>query len=246
MPGSVNKNSTPGEQRLHVFLASCGAGSRRSCEKMIEEGRVRVDGLVVNTQGMLICGQEVRLDNRVMRPVQKKVYIALNKPAGYVCTLSDEKGRATASQLIKNASDSRLFHVGRLDLNSTGLIFFTNDGQFSQVIQDPASCVEKEYIVETKQQVSKEQMIALKKGVRLQGEICRIRSYKICGRSKVKLVLSEGKNREIRRMFAHLHLTIKRLHRIRIGKTRLGTLPSGGFRYLTMKEAGFFLNLLTK
>lgn len=227
--------------RLQVFLAHAGLCSRRGAEEMISLGRVRVNGKLVKERGFRVGpSDQVIVDNKPVKMVQKKIYVALNKPAGYVCSSDDPEGRALAVDLIHSYRDMRLFSVGRLDFLSAGLIFFTNDGNFSNTVSHPRSGVEKEYEVEARKEIPDEFLQEFVKGIYAGGERYRIVSWRRIDPRKVALVLKEGKNREIRNAFAARKITIKNLVRIRIGCVKLGTLASGAYRALGGHEVSWF------
>ncbi len=228
--------------RLQVFMARSGIASRRRCEALISEGYVKVNGSVVTQMGLRVSTNDtVTYKGQVLRLVKTKLYLALNKPSLYLCSNSDPQGRSLAIDLIKNDFQDRLYNVGRLDYLSTGLIFFTNDGDFTKTVAHPSSGIEKEYIVETKQAIDEQILLDFMKGVTIEGEKYKLHSYKYKTKFKVKLILLEGKNREIRRFFQSRNLKIRKLHRVRIGIVQLENIPSGSYRYLTEKEVAWFL-----
>ncbi|MFW5769585.1 MAG: pseudouridine synthase, partial [Spirochaetota bacterium] len=160
---------------------------------------------------------------------------------GYVCSSSDPFGRPLAVDLVKDAFPIlRLYNVGRLDMESTGLIFFTNDGDFAERVMHPSSGFEKEYIVTTDRPIPKKLLDSFRSGVTIDGVSYRIEEYKLHGPNTVGLVLIEGKNREIRRLFEAFSYTVEELVRIRIGIAALDRLKTGEFRHLTRKEREFF------
>jgi 23S rRNA pseudouridine2605 synthase len=229
--------------RLQVFLAHAGLCSRRGAEEMIALGRVRVNGKLVKERGYRVKPEDnIQVDGKSVKPVQKKIYVALNKPIGYVCSNDDPEGRALAKDLIHSYHDIRLFSVGRLDYLSAGLIFFTNDGAFSNQVSHPRAGVEKEYEVEAKKEISDEFLKEFMTGIYAAGERYRISSYRRIGPRKVSLVLKEGKNREIRNAFAARKLTIKSLVRTRIGCVKLGTMAPGTWRALQAHEIQWFVD----
>ena len=231
--GSNNKQ----EVRLQVYLAHAGVASRRACEKIIAEGRVSVNGTLVTDMGSKVrAGDTVLLDGKPVHPETRKRYVLLNKPAGFVCTLSDEKGRPTAADLLKEAYSERLYNIGRLDMFSSGAILFTNDGDFAAKIEHPSAQIEKEYVIETTQDFTPELLTRFERGIRVDGIFYKCRSAAAINRRKLRIVLVEGKNREIRRVLDSFNCTIKRLVRVRIGNLELGTLKAGEFRDLTAKE----------
>ncbi|MCQ2604507.1 MAG: 2-amino-4-hydroxy-6-hydroxymethyldihydropteridine diphosphokinase [Spirochaetia bacterium] len=230
--------------RLQVYMARCGVGSRRACDSLIQHGMVRVNGRLVTEMGVKVFpGDVVEYRGRKIYPDKKKVYIAFNKPVKVLCTSDDPEGRTLALDFFKDAFPYRLHNVGRLDYMSSGLIFYTNDGDFTKAVSHPSAETEKEYIVETSKPVPEELMMQFCKGFVIEGEKYRIKSYQMRSPVKIHIVLTEGKNREIRRFFQFHSFKIKKLHRIRIGKVRLDSaLPPGGFRELTPKEVACFIH----
>ena len=235
------------EMRLQVYLAHAGVASRRACEKIIAEGRVSVNGMLVTDMGSKVrTGDTVLLDGKPVHPEARKCYVLLNKPAGFVCTLSDEKGRPTAADLLKETYSERLYNIGRLDMFSSGAILFTNDGDFAAKIEHPSAQIEKEYVIETTQDFPPELLTRFERGIRVDGIFYKCRSAAAVNRRKLRIVLVEGKNREIRRVLDSFNCTIKRLVRVRIGNLELGTLKAGEFRDLTAKERQALLDLATE
>ena len=240
-----NENSDKQEMRLQVYLAHAGVASRRACEKIIAEGRVSVNGTLVTDMGSKVrTGDTVLLDGKPVHPEARKCYVLLNKPAGFVCTLSDEKGRPTAADLLKETYSERLYNIGRLDMFSSGAILFTNDGDFAAKIEHPSAQIEKEYVIETTQDFPPELLTRFERGIRVDGIFYKCRSAAAVNRRKLRIVLVEGKNREIRRVLDSFNCTIKRLVRVRIGTLELGTLKAGEFRDLTAKERQAMLDLI--
>lgn len=239
-----NGQSGKQEMRLQVYLAHAGVASRRACEKIIAEGRVSVNGTLVTDMGSKVrAGDTVLLDGKPVHPEARKCYVLLNKPAGFVCTLSDEKGRPTAADLLKETYSERLYNIGRLDMFSSGAILFTNDGDFAAKIEHPSAQIEKEYVIETTQDFPPELLTRFERGIRVDGIFYKCRSAAAINRRKLRIVLVEGKNREIRRVLDSFNCTIKRLVRVRIGNLELGTLKAGEFRDLTAKERQALLDL---
>lgn len=222
--------------RLQVYLAKAGIGSRRKCEEFISEGRVTVDGKIVFQQGTKIIDQKVSFDGRAVYPTKKMVYIALNKPVRYLCTASDPEGRATAVELVRKAWPGRIYNVGRLDYMSSGLIFFSNDGDFTKKITHPSSGILKTYTVETREDIPVEMLAEWKRGVLIEGEKYKIEEFDIKTNKRVSLTLREGKNREIRNLFNSKRFKIKKLHRTRIGNISIQGLRTGEYRFLTDTE----------
>ena len=230
------------KMRLQVFLAHSGIASRRKCEEYITDGLVKVNGQIVTELGFKVDAEDAVVFRRKrVHLVRNLVYIALNKPAQFLSTTSDPEGRPLALDLIKPAFDMRLYPVGRLDYLSTGLIFFTNDGDFAQAVSHPRSGVEKEYIVDTKKEVTEEFLQEYQKGIIVEGERYRLKSYTLRSPHSVSVILEEGKNREIRNVFSSRGLYPKRIHRIRIGQISVKGLDSGKFRRLTSREVQSFM-----
>lgn len=220
--------------RLQSYLAKCGVGSRRGCEELITQGRVMVNNRKVTELGTKVNEDDiVYVDDMIAEPEERNYYYALNKPRGYVCTNYDPNETAYARDLIDVPEKSLLFNVGRLDKDSQGLILFTNDGDFANLIMHPSSETEKEYIVRTDLEILKKDMDDAYRGLI---RPYRIKSYRILGKRDASVVLTEGKNREIRNMFEAMGYEVKRLTRIRIGHIELGELGLGKYRKLTKSE----------
>jgi len=223
--------------RLQLKLARAGISSRRQCERIITEGRVSVNGKIVRKLGLKVTPDDiVRLDGQLVRNSEKKIYIALHKPSGYLCSDFDPENRPLARDLIDIAVKKRIFHVGRLDYMSSGLIFFTNDGEFASTLMHPSGRVEKEYIVIAKSDIPAELMERFGRGITIDRvRYNAVRAKKIGSRA-ARITLVEGKNRELRRVFSHSSLGIRSLHRIRIGPVRVNGIASGHFRHLKVNE----------
>lgn len=241
-------SSQPSEPlRLQVFLAHSGIASRRASEQIILDGRVSVNGQTVTELGTKVSAKdEICVDGKKISLESKKRYVILNKPAGFVCSLSDEKGRAVAADLLKEKYRERLYNVGRLDMYSKGMILFTNDGDFAAKLSHPSSQIEKEYIVETSQDVSEETARLLEHGVRVDNVFYKCKSCQVLKARKIKIILIEGKNREIRRMLESQNIGTKSLVRVRIGCVNLDDLKPGDSRDLTAAEIKGLLNLCSE
>lgn len=230
--------------RLQVFLAHCGVASRRACEKIITDGRVSVNGQIVTELGTKVGGKDkVCLDGKQVFLEEKKLYVLLNKPAGFVCSSSDEKGRAVAADLLKDSYKERLYNVGRLDMYSKGMILFTNDGDFAAKLSHPSSQIEKEYIVETSQNIPDDLPAKLEKGLRVEGVFYKALHVEKLKERKLKIILIEGKNREIRKMLEGQSIGTHSLARVRIGNINLDDLRPGDHRELTPNEVKGLLDL---
>lgn len=230
--------------RLQVYLAHCGVASRRACEKLIAKGSVSVNGSVITQAGTKVfSGDDVCVDGKKVLIEEKKRYILLNKPSGYVCSLSDEKGRPVAADLLKTAYSERLYNIGRLDMFSQGLILFTNDGEFARILSHPSAELEKEYIVDTSLNLPRGLAERFEKGVRVDGVFYKCRRAEEINARRMKIVLIEGKNREIRNVFQSEGAAIKRLTRVRIGNITIDNMKSGSFRELSNAEVQGLLSL---
>jgi 23S rRNA pseudouridine2605 synthase len=222
--------------RLNRFLAASGLGSRRACEALIREGKISINGHFIRDLATVVNpGDEVRVAGKPpLRPVVP-VYILLLKPKGVVCTRSDERGRRTIFDLAP-AHFGRLFHVGRLDKESEGLILLTNDGALSHRLTHPAHEVEKEYEVLLDRPFEAQQIPKLLRGFVIEGGHARIERVQIVAPSMVKVILRQGIKRQIRLMFLKLGYEVKRLIRTRIGDLKIGALQPGEWRALGERE----------
>lgn len=228
------------KERLQKILSARGVASRRRAEEMIAEGLVRVNGQVAKLGDTADADiDQITVDGRPLPSPQKHVYIMLHKPKGYVTTLSDEKGRPDAAQLVASCG-VRVYPVGRLDMDSEGLLLFTNDGEFANRLMHPKHEVNKTYEV-TVDGYSDEALERLKQPIELDGY--RIQAPEVTllktlaqGQGKLQVVIHEGRNRQVRRMCAAAGMQVKRLVRTKEGSVCLGSLPSGKWRYLTQEE----------
>ena len=222
--------------RLQVYLSHAGVASRRAAKEIIVQGRVSVNGTTITAQGAKVSETDaVLLDGKLLHLESRLLYYALNKPPGYICSSSDPQGRPLALSLL-NESKERLYSVGRLDFLSSGLIFFTNDGNFASRLGHPAFGLEKEYVVEATGVIHDKVVDAFNSGITIEGESYKAKSAEKTGRKSLRIILVEGKNREIRRVFSHFHLHPVLLKRVRIGNVLLGDLQEGKSRPLTDKE----------
>ncbi len=223
--------------RLQVYLSHAGVASRRNAEQIILEGRVTVNGSVVTGMGSRVQEDDiVCVDGARIQKETYKRYVLLNKPSGYVCSLADEKGRPIAADILKNNYAERLYNIGRLDMYSAGALLFTNDGQFASIVGHPSAEIEKEYIVEASLPFRDEVVEAFSKGIRVDNVFYKCREAERLSSRRMRIVLIEGKNREIRKVFEHFGIRIKNLIRVRIGPVSLGDIKYGEFRDLTADE----------
>ncbi len=233
--------------RLQKYLAQCGVASRRKSETLIEEGKVTVNNEIVDTLGAKINTEIdiVKVNNKVVRPEEQKVYIMLNKPEGYISTVKDEKERKKVIDLID--VKERIFPIGRLDYNTSGLLLLTNDGEIYNSIMHPSREIVKTYIAKVKGIFTEEEMKNFQIGVDIGDYITapsKIRILKVYkNESLVEIKIHEGKNRQVRRMCEKFNHKVIELQRISLGEIKLGTLPKGEWRYLNEKELDYLFKL---
>jgi 23S rRNA pseudouridine2605 synthase len=233
--------------RLHKLLARSGVASRRKCEELMLAGEVTVDGEVVTRLGTKIdpTSAVIRVSGQRLPPVSPNVYLVLNKPTGVVSTMSDPEGRRTLSDLVADRPE-RLFHVGRLDTDTAGLILLTNDGEFAQRMAHPSYEVDKTYVAEVDGDVTKATLQRLLDGVQLDDGPVTVSRAKVVtrgdGKSIVELVIHEGRNRIVRRLLDHVGHPVRRLTRTALGPVQLGALKTGELRDLTLDELGVLLD----
>jgi 23S rRNA pseudouridine2605 synthase len=225
--------------RLQKYLADAGVASRRASEQIIVAGRVQVNGKTVDELGARVGpGDEVLVDGKPVR-AKRKIYLALHKPRGLVCSRKDELGRPTIYELLPNEW-GHLNSVGRLDFNSEGLLFLTNDGEFSLRLTHPRYGVRKKYVATVEGKVDGGMLKLFTGGIWYQGEKLKTERARLISAGKaqsvVELELAEGKYREVRRLFESQQRTVKRLVRVQIGKIKLGQLRVGRWRTLTEPE----------
>lgn len=228
-------------ERLQKLLSSAGVCSRRMAEEYITAGRVRVNGAVAKLGDKADPERDqVTVDGKTLSRRGKTVWLMLNKPRGYVTTLSDEKGRRTVEELVRDCG-CRVWPVGRLDLDSEGLLLFTNDGEGTNRLLHPSHEVEKEYRVVVEGDIRKA-LPTLNGIMELDGEVlapAQVRPIRsVGGGGELSVIIHQGKNRQVRRMCAQVGLEVKRLKRVREGDLLLGGLPVGRWRWLTGEEVG--------
>jgi len=223
--------------RLNKYLAQQGVASRRESDRLIAEGLISVNGEIIKEMGVKVDPEKdkVTVNKKVVERQQKLVYIALNKPAGYVTSV---KPTQLEPKVVLDLVDlnERIFPVGRLDKDTTGLLILTNDGTLTYKLTHPSSECEKEYEVTVDGEIRKGQMDKLRAGVKLWGEKTKETQVKKVGADRMRIVLKEGKNRQIRRICQKVGLPVVTLKRIRIKELLLGDLPEGKWRLLTQKE----------
>jgi 23S rRNA pseudouridine2605 synthase len=233
--------------RLQKLLAQSGVASRRKCEELMLAGEVEVDGEIVTRLGTKVdpTTAAIRVSGKRLPPVSAHVYLVLNKPRGVVSTMSDPEGRRSLSDFVADRPE-RLFHVGRLDTDTDGLILLTNDGDFAQRLAHPSYEVEKTYVAEVSGRVDRTTVRTLLAGVTLEDGPVEVRRARVVSstadRGIVELVIHEGRNRIVRRLLDQVGHPVQRLTRTTIGPVRIGTLRTGTLRELTADEVGSLLD----
>ncbi len=236
------------EQRLQKILAQAGIASRRKAELYILEGRVTVNGRVVNQLGAKAdpLRDHIKVDGKLVRPVRNLVYVALNKPRGCVTTVSDPQGRKTVMEFLRGIPE-RVYPVGRLDYHTEGLLLLTNDGDFAARVMSPASHLEKTYLVKVNRRLTPEQEQQFRDGLPLFGRRtapARLRLVATGPSPWYEVRLIEGRQNQIRLMFLHLGRLVEKLRRTHIGFLSLGDLRPGHWRPLSAAELARFRRLL--
>lgn len=222
------------KNRLSKILASAGVASRRACEELIFQGRVTVNGeKVLVPQTMVGPGDTLLVDGEPVKPVaQTKKYYILNKPAGYVCTSLKTQGTKIVLDLFPE-EEVRLFTVGRLDKDTEGLLIVTNDGHFANKVMHPSSNIDKEYLVKVEAEITADHLAAISNGTQVEGVFVKPLRVQKVRKGTLKIVISEGKKREVRLLLKAAGLRVLELTRIRIGGLHLGPLPLGSWRPMT-------------
>ncbi|QZY30587.1 pseudouridine synthase [Nocardioides coralli] len=235
--------------RLQKLLAQSGVASRRKCEELMLDGQVEVDGEVVTRLGTKVDPRTavIRVAGRRLPPVSPHVYLVLNKPRGVVSTMSDPEGRRHLGDLVADRPE-RLFHVGRLDTDTSGLLLLTNDGDFSHRMAHPSFEVDKTYVAEVAGTPTRATLRRLQEGVTLEDGPVAVSRVSVVsqgpGKAIVELVIHEGRNRIVRRLLDHVGHPVRRLTRTAFGPVSLGQLRTGELRDLTREELGDLLDLV--
>lgn len=232
------------EVRLQKFMADCGIASRRKCEEIILSGKVKVNGIKVTELGVKVSNDdEVIVEGKVIKPITKNYYIAMNKPVGYVTTVSDEFGRPTIMDLIVDEVHSRVYPVGRLDFDTEGLLLLTNDGDLTFKLTHPKHNIFKTYVAVLKDVPQPRDIERLKKGVIVDGRKTAPAKLDWLKDNVVEISISEGRNRQIRKMFEAVGHEVVNLQRIAIGNIKLGNIPLGRWRHLTPAEIKYLKSI---
>lgn len=230
---NINQKKEKEEVRLNKYISDTGFCSRREADKLIEGKRVKIDGVVASMGTKVLKGQKVTIDNKPLKLEEELVYIALNKPRGITCT-TEKKIKGNIVDFIGH--EKRIFPIGRLDKDSEGLIFLTNDGDIVNKILRAGNNHEKEYIVTVNKDINDKFIKGMSSGVPILGTITNRCYVEKLGKNKFKIILTQGLNRQIRRMCAHFGYEVLKLERIRIMNVSLDSLKTGSWRYLTSKE----------
>lgn len=235
------------EERLQKYMSNCGVASRRKCEEIILAGKVKVNGVLVNEVGVKVnpLKDTVEYEGKIISKEENKVYIMLNKPEGYISSVKDEKGRDTILDIVK--VKERIYPIGRLDYDSSGLLLLTNDGEIYNKIIHPRVEIIKKYIAVVKGEVTEKDIKKFEIGIDIGGYITAPAELKIISIDKdvstIEIGIHEGKNRQIRKMCAALNHEVLSLKRIAIGDIKLGYLKRGEYRNLNNDEINYINTL---
>ena len=231
--------------RINKYLAQCGVASRRECDRLIAEGKVTVNGRPAGLGDDVNDGDNIKVEGRPVS-VKKNEYYLLHKPKGYLCTVSDDKGRKTVIDILGDVV-GRVYPVGRLDYDSEGLLILTTDGELAQHLTHPSNEVPKTYLVKVEGRLTEADLNPIRSGIEIDGYVtkkCRAHIVETNkDYTKVELVLREGKNREIRKMFAAIGREVTLLKRTKVGELTLRGLDRGAFRKLTPAEVEYLKSI---
>lgn len=231
--------------RINKYLAQCGVASRRECDRLIAEGKVTVNGRPAGLGDDVNDGDNIKVEGRPVS-VKKNEYYLLHKPKGYLCTVSDDKGRKTVMDILGDGI-GRVYPVGRLDYDSEGLLILTTDGELAQHLTHPSNEVPKTYLVKVEGRLTEADLNPIRSGIEIDGYVtkkCRTHIVETNkDYTKVELVLREGKNREIRKMFAAIGREVTLLKRTKVGELTLRGLDRGAFRKLTPAEVEYLKSI---
>lgn len=232
--------------RINKYIAQAGVASRRKADELIANGNVKVNGLILKEPGYdVVSGDVVEVNGRRIEAEEKKVYILLNKPVGYITSVSDDRDRLTVMDLVQDV-DARIFPVGRLDYNTSGMLIMTNDGDFAYTLSHPKHEMPKTYRAVVAGVLSNEKCAKLREGVDIGGFVTSKAKVEIVKghprNTVVDITIHEGKNRQVRKMFKAVGNNVQSLERIAIGDVRLGRLAEGHYRKLTREEIEYLKN----
>lgn len=231
--------------RINKYLAASGIASRRECDKLIRDGRITINGQTAGLGIDVNDGDEVCLDGKTIS-VKKNEYYLLNKPKGYICSVSDDKGRKTVLDLMPSGV-GRIYPVGRLDYDSEGLIILTTDGELAQHLTHPSNNVPKTYLVKVEGKLTETDLNPIRSGIEIDGYVTKKCKAHIVETNKeytkAHVTLYEGKNREIRKMFAAIGKEVMLLKRIKVGELSLRGLDRGKYRKLSKQEVDYLMSI---
>ncbi len=232
--------------RINKYLAQCGVASRRDCDKLVAEGRVTVNGRPADVGADVKEGDVIKVDGKVVT-VKKNEYYILHKPKGYLCTVSDDKGRKIVMDIL-GSGVGRVYPVGRLDYDSEGLLILTTDGELAQHLTHPSNEVPKTYVVKVEGRLTEADLNPIRSGIEIEGgyvtKKCRAHIIETNRDfTRVEITLREGKNREIRKMFAAIGKEVTLLKRTKVGELSLRGLDRGAFRKLTPAEVAYLKSI---
>ncbi|MGQ9645926.1 MAG: pseudouridine synthase [Thermodesulfobacteriota bacterium] len=228
-------------ERIQKILAQAGIASRREAERMVLAGRVSVNGQVIGTLGFKADPEKdaIKVDGKLLGGFEPKITLLLNKPRGYLATVKDPRGRPTVMDLLKHVK-GRIYPIGRLDFDAEGLLLLTNDGELANRLAHPRFSIPRTYLVKVVDVPEQKELARLKRGVMLEDGRARVVSCSIIRQKEknswLEVVVTEGRNRLVKRMFSAIGHPVLKLKRIQFGPIRLGNLPFGHFRYLTSEE----------
>lgn len=225
------------KQRLSKVLAAAGVASRRKCEEVIFSGVVEVNGEVVKIPQTMVnpLEDQILVKKEPLKRMEEKVYYLLNKPTGFICTNRRMSNSKLVIDLFQDEGN-RLFTVGRLDKDTQGLLIVTNDGRFANEIIHPSSNIQKEYLVKTDHEVTHDHLVAISHGTLVEGVFVKPLKVEKVRRGTIKIVIAEGKKREVRNLIETAGLKVKELTRIRLGGLKLGDIPVGSWRSMSEKD----------
>lgn len=232
--------------RINKYLAECGVCSRRKSEALILDGRVSIDGKVVTSLAVDVDPENARvlLDGKIVHPINKHIYLKMNKPKGYVCTMADDRGRKTVIDLLpEKYTGKRIFSIGRLDYDTEGLLLLTTDGDLAQALSHPSNEIPKTYIAKIEGSISEAELAKLRKGVEIDGVMTKKSKVKVLEKdeksTRVEITITEGRNRQIRKMFESVQKNVTFLKRVSVGNIRLGGVTRGTVRELRPEELDY-------
>ena len=232
------------EIRLQKYMADCGVASRRKCEEIILQGKVKVNGIKVTELGTKVTEEdEVSVNGEVIKKVFKKVYIAMNKPVGYITSVSDEFDRPTVMKLVEDEIHTRVYPVGRLDFDTEGLLIMTNDGDLTFKLTHPKHTIFKTYVATLNDVPHPKNIEKLRKGVVVDGKKTQQPKVNWLKDNIVEISISEGRNRQVRKMFEAIGYEVVTLQRVSIGNLALGNIPLGRWRHLSQAEINYLKSL---